>query len=121
MIENFIEELLEIINTFYNCYYEEAPRETKFPYLVIPNIVMTPLNSGYLCLFDIEIFNNIISSISVENIVDTLIKKLNGYSFKNKDIAFHIGLENANILRIQEQDLTSRKVSFSARVFGKGN
>lgn len=121
MIENFIEELLEIINTFYNCYYEAAPRETKFPYLVIPNIVMTPLNSGYLCLFDIEIFNNIISSISVENIVDTLIQKLNGYSFKNKDIAFHIGLENANILRIQEQDLTSRKVSFSARVFGKGN
>ena len=121
MIENFILELLKEINNFYKCYYEEAPNESRFPYLVSPSVAVTPLNAGYLCLFDIEIFNNIISTISVENIIDTLIKKLDGYNFKNENIAFHVGFENVNILKIQEQDLTSKKVSFSARVFGKEN
>ena len=88
MIENFILELLKEINNFYKCYYEEAPNESRFPYLVSPSVAVTPLNAGYLCLFDIEIFNNIISTISVENIIDTLIKKLDGYNFKNGNIAY---------------------------------
>lgn len=92
MIEEFIKQLLCKINEHYEAYYEEAPRTAKFPYLVVPSIVMFPLNSGYSCLFDIEIYNNELSSITLEKILDTLRDSLKNHSFKNDKIAFHIRL-----------------------------
>lgn len=121
MIEEFIKQLLNKLNEHYTSYYEEAPKTTKFPYLVVPSITVAPLNAGYSCLFDVEIYNNELSKITLESILDTLRDKLNNYSFINDKIAFHIGYESENIIKSTEQDLSIRRITFSARIFRKEN
>jgi len=119
VLKLFIKILLVKINEYYTCFYEEAPSTTSFPYLVVPTITLTPLDAGYTCLFDIEIYNNELSKISVEDILDDLHNNLDNYSYCDKNIAFHLGFESANILKSSEQDLLIRKITFSARIFRK--
>lgn len=120
MIKEFIKQLLIKINTLYNCYYEEAPKNAKFPYLVIPTLHLVPLNSGYSGIIDIEINNNEISKIYTEDIIDNLNKKFNEFSFLNEKIGFHLGTDSINILKSSDQDLINRRISFEARVFKIG-
>lgn len=117
MIDRFIEVLIEEINKYYTCYYEEAPNNTKFPYLIMPTLNVTPLDSGYLAVFDLEIYINEISDVSVETIIDTIRDKLDGFSFCEKGLGFHIGLDNHLIVKSNEQDLSMRRITFSARLF----
>ena len=117
MTEKFIKSLLDKVNTIYLCYYEEADNEASFPYCVIPSISFTPLNDGYLSMFDIEIYNNELSNISVEQMIDQLRVGLDGYSENSNGIAYHIGFENQLLIKQNEQDLIVRRVSFSARIF----
>lgn len=119
MTEAYLELFINKVNEYYTCYYEEVPKNAKFPYLVIPSINLTPLESGYLCLTDIYIYNNELSDISIENICDNLRANLDGYSIldKNKKIGFHTGFENQTITNTNEQDLILRKISFASRIF----
>lgn len=120
MIKEFIKQLLIKINTLYNCYYEEAPHNAQFPYLVIPTLHFSPLNSGYTGILDIEINNNELSDVFTEDIIDNLNKNLNEFSFINDKIGFHLGTENINILKASDQDLICRRISFEARIFEIG-
>lgn len=119
LTKEFIKALLNKINEYYKCFYEEADNSTTFPYLVVPTLTLTPLNSGFLSVFDIEIYNNEISTVSVEDIFDDLLNNLDNYQFCNDKIAFHLGFEDGNLQKSTEQDLTIRKISFSARIFRK--
>ena len=121
LIKEFTKLLLNKLNEYFVSYYEEAPKTTKFPYLVVPSITVSPLNAGYSCLFDVEIYNNELSKITLESILDTLRDNLNNYSFINDKIAFHIGYESENIIKSTEQDLSIRRITFSARIFRKEN
>ncbi len=117
MTKEFIKQLLNEINKYYTCYYEEAPNNAKFPYLVIPTLHIIPLNAGYSCTVDIEINNNEISNILTEEIIDKLKNKLNEFSFINDKIGFHLGISDINILKASDQDLINRRISFEARIF----
>ncbi len=55
MIKEFIKQLLNEINKFYDCYYEKAPNTVEFLYLVVPTLHLVPLNSGYSGNIDIEV------------------------------------------------------------------
>lgn len=113
----FLELLLKRVNEIYDCYYEEAPQDATYPYLVIPTINVTDLDYGDQCFIDLEVNNNELSKISVEEICDNLRNQLNGYAIYEDGIGFHLSFENQNIQNLREQDLISRRVSFSARIF----
>ena len=117
MTKEFIKQLLVEINKYYTCYYEEAPVDAIFPYLVVPTIHIIPLNAGYSCIFDIEINNNELGKTSTEEIIDNLNNNLNGFNFMNEKIGFHLGLSDINILKSSDQDLIYRRISFEARLF----
>ncbi len=115
--KKFLEVIMKKINTIYKCYYEEATVKAKFPYCVVPTLAIRPLNAGYSCIFDIEIFNNEISDISTEKICDDLVNILDHFSYSDNDISIWISLENCVINKSNEQDLSARRVSFEARFF----
>lgn len=117
MTDKFIEVFIKEINKYYTCYYEEAPSNASFPYLVMPTLNLTPLSSGYLGLVDIEVYNNELSNISVENIIDDLRDKISGFCYHDNNIGFHVGFENQVINKSNEQDIIIRRISFSARIF----
>lgn len=120
MIKEFIKQLMNKINEYYTAYYEEAPKNTSFPYLVVPTLNITPLNAGYRCLVDIEIYNNELSEIMIEEIVEELKNGLDNYSFNNNKIAFHLGLDDIYLNTSNEQDLNFKRITFEARIFEKG-
>lgn len=117
MIDRFIEIFIKEVNKYYTCYYEEAPNDTKFPYLVMPTLNMSPLYSGYSGLFDLEVYINEISDISVETILDKMRDVFDGFSYYESGLGFHIGFENQLIVKSNEQDLSIRRITFSARLF----
>lgn len=117
LIDLFIEKVITKINEYYLCFYEEAPSNVTFPYLVVPTISVTPLDMGYSAIFDIEIYINELSSVSTETIIDTLRDNLAGYRYKDNKIGFHLGFENHMLVRSNEQDLSIRKITFEARIF----
>lgn len=120
MIKEFIKQIMNKINEYYTAYYEEADNTTSFPYLVVPTLNITPLNAGYSCFVDIEIYNNELSEITIEDIVETLKKALEDYHFNNEKIAFHLGLDNIYLSGSNEQDLKFKRITFEARIFEKG-
>lgn len=117
MINDFIIPLLDKINMIYTCYYEEAPSNAKFPYLVIPLINMKSLDMGYSTIFDIEIYNNELSNQDIEEICHNVIKELDKYNFKNSKLGFHLNFENLFLMKSTEQDLLIRRITFEARIF----
>lgn len=118
--KEFIKELLNKVNEIYKCYYDEAPKNVSFPYCVIPNIVISSLNSGDLCIFDIELYTNELKGgISIEEMCDNLRKELDRSIINGLNFNSHIGFEDQNIIKSIEQDLISRRISFSARIFYK--
>ena len=117
MTEKFIEKLLEKINTIYTCYYEEAPKKAKFPYCVVPTLVISPLDSGYMCMVDIELYNDEFTDVSIEKMCDDFREELDGYSYKDNDIGYYLGFESQYLSKSNEQDLTYRKITFVSRIF----
>lgn len=117
MTEKFIEKILDKINTIYTCYYEEATKSAIFPYCVVPTLVLTPLDSGYMCMVDIELYNDEFTNISIEKMCDDLREELDGYSYKDENIGFHLGFESQYLSKSNEQDLTYRKITFVSRIF----
>lgn len=120
MIKEFVKQIMNKINEYYTAYYEEAEKTTSFPYLVVPTLNITPLNAGYRCLVDIEIYINELSELTVEDIIETLKKGLDGFSFNNDKIAFHLGIDSIYLASSNEQDLKYKKITFEARIFEKG-
>lgn len=120
MIKEFVKQIMNKINEYYTAYYEEAEKTTSFPYLVVPTLNITPLNAGYRCLVDIEIYINELSKLTVEDIIETLKKGLDGFSFNNDKIAFHLGIDGIYLASSNEQDLKYKKITFEARIFEKG-
>lgn len=119
MSEKFIEKLMEIINEVITCYYEEAPNNAEFPFGVVPTLNINPLNAGYLCTFDIELYNNELSNITIESMCDLLREHLDSYSYQDNEIGFHLGFENQYLQKQNEQDLIYRRITFSARIFSE--
>ncbi len=118
MIDNFIEKLINKINEYYICYYEEAPNTTSFPYLIIPTLQLNPLDdNSFSSVFDIEIYTNELSNVSVEQIIDVLRDNLNNYFYKDENIGFHLGFDNQLLIKSNEQDLSIRRITFTARIF----
>ena len=117
MTDRFIELIQDKINEYYTCYYEEADPNTSFPYLVIPTLTLNPIDSGFSGLFDIEIYVNELSKVSVEEIMDKLRDNLDGYSYYEKGLGFHIGFDNQLLVKSNEQDLSMRRITFEARLF----
>ncbi len=120
LIDRFIEILIKKINEInedFICYYEEAPTTAKFPYLVMPTLNITPLDTGYLGVFDLEIYINELSIISLEQILDSLRDNLSNYYYCEDKLAFHLGFENQLLNKSLEQDLSIRKITFAARIF----
>ena len=117
MTDRFIELIIKEINKLYTCYYEEAPNDTSFPYLVMTSLNLTPLDSGFLGIFDLEIYINELSKQSVETIIDNLRDKLDGYYYRESNLGFHIGFDNQSIIKSNEQDLAIRRITFQARIF----
>lgn len=117
MIDKFIEKIIEEINKYYTCYYEEAPNDAEFPFLVVPTLNVTPLLSGYSGIFDIEVYINELSDESVEEIMDELRDNLDSFSFHDENVSFHIGYDSQTIVKSNEQDLSIRRITFSARIF----
>lgn len=117
MNEIFLTALLEKCNEIMPVYYEEALKKANFPFGVIPNLSITPLNYGYQCLFDIELYVSEFSNYSVEELCDKLREGLDGYSYSSNDIGFYLMFESQYLSKQSEQDFTMRKVSFVARIF----
>lgn len=117
MNKKFIKSITDYINNYYSCYYEEAPNTASFPYLIIPEITFTPLNQGFNAVFDIEVYINELCDESVEEIMDILRDNLDGYSYYGNDISYHVGFDTQNIVKSTEQDLSIRRITFSARIF----
>ena len=117
LIDYFIETLMKIINGSYTCYYEEAPTNATYPYLVMPTLNVSDLSYGDLAMFDLEIYTHELSKISVEKIMDTLKDNLHGFSYCDPNIGFHLGVENRLLVKSNEQDLAIRRVTLSARIF----
>lgn len=117
MIDRFIELIIAEINKLYLCYYEEAPSDTSFPYLIMPSLTVTPLNNGYSVIFDLEVYINELSNESIEEIMDNLRDYFESFSYHGRDISYHVGYENQTIVKSNEQDLSIRRITFSARIF----
>lgn len=117
MTKEFIKQLMIEINKIRKCYYENAPSNTTFPYLVVPTIQINPLESGDICLFDIEIYNNELSDIITEDLCDELRNGLDRLSVCTDKLGFHLGFENQYLMNSNEQDLIARRIGFSARIF----
>lgn len=117
MIKDFIKELLNEINKIKNCYYEEVPFNASYPYLVVQNITISSLEQGNICYFDIEIYNNELSVVNIEDICDQLIVGLDRLVVHRDKVSFHLAFEKLNINNYNEQDETSRTISFIARIF----
>jgi hypothetical protein len=115
--KKFVKELLNIINEIFETYYEEAPKNVKFPYGVVPTLTISPLDKGFQCVFDIEIYNNELSEKSTEDICDDLINYLDGKSFRDDEIGFYLGFESQFLTNQSEQDLIYKRISFIARIF----
>lgn len=118
MIDYFIEKIIEKVNEYYTCYYEEAPNNANFPYLIMPTTQLSPLDdNSFSCVFDIEIYINELSNVSIEEIIDTLRDELNNYFYKDDKLAFHLGFDNHLLVKSTEQDLSIRRITFTARIF----
>ena len=117
MNKKFLTALLNKCNEIMNVYYEEALKKAQFPYGVIPSLNIVPLDYGYQCLFDIEIYVNELSDSCVEDLCDKLKKGLDCYNYMDNDIGFYLMFENQYLTKQTEQDFTMRRVSFIARIF----
>ena len=117
MTDTFLDKLMGKINTIMQVYYEKAPSTTNYPYGVIPDLSISPLDYGYQCLFDVELYINELSDSNVEALCDSLRVGLDGYRYKDNDIGFHIGFEGQYLGKMSEQDSSMRRVTFIARIF----
>ena len=70
-----------------------------------------------LCIDIIELYINELSDSDVEELCDNLRVGLDGYSYKDNSIGFHIGFESQYLTRQNEQDLVMRRVTFIERIF----
>lgn len=117
LINEFLDRIMEKLNTVMTVYYEEAPNNAKFPYGVVPTISTTPLAYGIQCMFDIEIYVNEITNVNIEKLCDKLRESLDGYNYQNSIMGFHIGYDSQLLIKQNEQDFTYRRISFVARIF----
>lgn len=117
LTKTFIKLLLTKVNTIHTCYYEEAKKNAAFPYCVIPTLTFSPLNGGYTCLLDIELYTGETTEVSIEEMLDNLREGLDGFSEITDGIGYHLGFEDQIILKQNEQDLSARRITFSARIF----
>ena len=117
MIDAFLTALMTKINTIMTVYYETAPNNTSYPYGVIPDLSITPLNYGFQCLFDVELYINELSDENVEALCDSLRVGLDGYNYKDENVGFHIGYDSQYLGKKTEQDSSMRRVTFIARIF----
>lgn len=117
MIDEFLSIIMQKLNTVMTVYYEEAPSSAEFPYGVVPTLTAVPLDYGFQCLFDVELYTNEISDTNIEKMCDDLRTALDGYNYKNSVIGFHVGFDSQFLIKQTEQDLTYRRISFIARIF----
>lgn len=118
--DKYIEKLIAKISTIKTCYYEEAPKGIDYPYFTLSSFVMSDLANGYLVLFDIDVWTNEYTDSNIDQLCDQLINELDKTTLNEAGFfSSHINFENQNMVKDNEQDLISRKVSFAARIFFK--
>ena len=117
MTENFLNSIMSVINEVMTVYYEEAANDATFPYGVIPTLNITPLDYGYHCVFDIELYINELSEQSIEEICDLLRNKLDGYSYYENGFGYHIGFDSQYLSSSNDIDLSYRRITFAANIF----
>ena len=116
-IDKFLDKLMPYINNTMNVYYEETPKNAVYPYGVIPDLSISTLDYGLQCLFDIELYINELSESNVEELCDNLRIALDGYSYNDDEIGFHVYFDSQYLGKMTEQDSTMRRVTFIARIF----
>ena len=117
MIDEFLKLIMAKANTVMTVYYEEAPTNATFPYGVMTTFTVTPLDYGYNCIFDIELNTSELSDTDLDAQCDNLRVALDGYRARNSVCGFHVGYDSQLLSRQTEQDLTMRRITFSARIF----
>lgn len=117
MIDEFLNKIMQKLNTIMTVYYEKVPDNALYPYGVVPDLTVSSLDYGYQCLFDIELYINELSNSNVEHLCDLLRENLDGYNYKDKNVGFHINFENQYLGKMTEQDSSMRRVTFIARIF----
>lgn len=117
MIDTFLEKIMSKLNTIMTVYYERVPDNATYPYGVVPDLSITPLNYGYQCLFDVEVYINELSDQNVEQLLDSLRTGLDEYNYKDSVMGFHVNYESQYMGRMTEQDSSMRRITFIARIF----
>ena len=113
----YLNKLMDRLNDIMEVYYEKAPDNANYPYGVLPDLTFSPLDDGYQCLFDIDLYINELSTSNVEKLCDDLRKGLDGYHYCDSLIAFHVGFNDQYLGKMTEQDSSMRRISFIARIF----
>ena len=116
-INTFLNKLMPHLNTIMSVYYEETPKNASYPYGVIPDLSISTLDYGLQCIFDIELYINELSELNVEKLCDDLRIGLDGYTYHDDEIGFHINFDTQYLGKITEQDSTMRRVTFIAKIF----
>lgn len=118
----FISALTEEIGSFrkdLNVFYDRA--DDIFPRVVVDVPSVTPLYYGDLALFDIKVDaddKEQDAGVVVNEICDLIRNKLEGRTICREGVfSAHFGFENTHNYNEKEDDIVSRTISFSARIF----
>ncbi len=118
-MEEIIEVITNKVNELYDCYYDEAPDKVTFPFIVMNDLDVIPLNVGFQTTFSLYVMNNESSKVITEKIQDDLRKLLDRFNYVSDQIGFHVGYDGQQNIRDIESDLIIRKVTFIVRSFEK--
>lgn len=109
-------------NTLVSCYYDKAPAAAGFPYSVIKNVHISPLNDGDIINFNLEIHTDDTradSAEELEQICDVYRNAADGALLSDKLTFYgHINFNSQDDGALDaEYDLAHRTMSFSLRLF----
>lgn len=104
------------------CYYDKAPAVASFPYAVIKNAHVSPLNDGDIITFNLEVHTDDTatdSAADLEHICDAYRNAADGALLTDKQNFYgHINFNSQDDGRLDaEYDLAHRTMAFSLRLF----
>ena len=104
------------------CYYDKAPAAAAFPYSVIKNVHISPLNDGDIINFSLEIHTDDTlagAAEELERICDAYRNAADGALLSDKTTFYgHINFNSQDDGALDaEYDLAHRTMSFSLRLF----
>lgn len=117
----FIAAMSATINAIANCYYEKAPDDAAYPFVVLGALRITSLDDGDLVPFDLDVWTDektADATVTLEALCDTLRNTLTGAIVSTANTFYaHIGFESQTPPAEPEFDLCHRRLAMSARIF----